>query len=146
MRKKSYRKPVLETTPAKSGAARTAPVNDALGHAAGDELLKAVAVRIRREVRESDTVARIGGDEFTVILHEIVRREDGETVARKIITALATPFQLGSQRQSVDIGTSIGIGLSGGCPGCGGARQSGGRCDVQSQAAGQQICFLRGVG
>jgi diguanylate cyclase (GGDEF)-like protein len=111
MRKKSYRKPVLETTPAKSGAARTAPVNDALGHAAGDELLKAVAVRIRREVRESDTVARIGGDEFTVILHEIVRREDGETVARKIITALATPFQLGSQRQSVDIGTSIGIAV-----------------------------------
>jgi diguanylate cyclase (GGDEF)-like protein len=87
------------------------PVNDALGHAAGDELLKAVAMRIRREVRESDTVARVGGDEFTVILHDIVRREDAETVARKIITALATPFQLDSQRQSVDIGTSIGIAV-----------------------------------
>jgi len=62
-------------------------------------------------VRESDTVARVGGDEFTVILSEITRREDAETVARKIIAALAAPFQLGSQKQSVDIGTSIGIAV-----------------------------------
>jgi diguanylate cyclase (GGDEF)-like protein/PAS domain S-box-containing protein len=87
------------------------PVNDALGHAAGDELLKAVATRIRHQVRESDTVARVGGDEFTVILPDIARREEAETVARKIIAALATPFQLGSQKQSVDIGTSIGIAV-----------------------------------
>jgi diguanylate cyclase (GGDEF)-like protein len=87
------------------------PVNDALGHAAGDELLKAVATRIRRQVRESDTVARVGGDEFTVILHDIVRREDAETVARKIVAALAMSFQLGDQKHSVDIGTSIGIAV-----------------------------------
>jgi diguanylate cyclase (GGDEF)-like protein/PAS domain S-box-containing protein len=87
------------------------PVNDALGHAAGDELLKAVATRIRREVRESDTVARVGGDEFIVILPDIDSREDAESVARKIIAALAAPFQLGSQKQSVDIGTSIGIAV-----------------------------------
>ncbi len=62
-------------------------------------------------MRESDTVARVGGDEFTVILSEITRREDAETVARKIIAALAAPFQLGSQKQSVDIGTSIGIAV-----------------------------------
>ena len=85
------------------------PVNDTLGHDAGDELLKDVAERIRREVRESDTVARVGGDEFTVILPDIARREDAETVARKIIAALAAPFQLGIQKQSVEIGTSIGI-------------------------------------
>ena len=87
------------------------PVNDGMGHAAGDELLKAVATRIRLQVRESDTVARVGGDEFTVILHDIIRREDAETVARKIIAALASPFQLGSQKQGVDIGASIGIAL-----------------------------------
>jgi diguanylate cyclase (GGDEF)-like protein/PAS domain S-box-containing protein len=87
------------------------PVNDALGHAAGDELLKAVATRIRRQLRDSDTVARVGGDEFIVILPDIRKREDAESVARKIIAALATPFQLGSQKQSVDIGTSIGIAV-----------------------------------
>jgi diguanylate cyclase (GGDEF)-like protein/PAS domain S-box-containing protein len=87
------------------------PVNDSLGHAAGDELLQAVTARIRHQVRESDTVARVGGDEFAVILPDIARREEAETVARKIIAVLATPFQLGSQAQSVDIGTSIGIAL-----------------------------------
>jgi diguanylate cyclase (GGDEF)-like protein/PAS domain S-box-containing protein len=87
------------------------PVNDALGHAAGDELLKAVATRIRHQVRESDTVARIGGDEFVVILPDIHKREDAESVARKIVAALAGPFQLGSQKQSVAIGASVGIAV-----------------------------------
>jgi diguanylate cyclase (GGDEF)-like protein len=87
------------------------PVNDTLGHAAGDELLKAVGARIRHQVRESDTVARVGGDEFTVILPDITRREEAETVARKIIAALVAPFQIGNQKQSVAIGTSIGIAV-----------------------------------
>jgi diguanylate cyclase (GGDEF)-like protein/PAS domain S-box-containing protein len=86
-------------------------VNDTLGHTAGDELLQSAAARIRRQVCESDTVARVGGDEFIVILPDIAGREEAETVARKIIAALATPFQLGSQQQSVDTGTSIGIAL-----------------------------------
>ena len=87
------------------------PVNDTLGHTAGDELLKSAAERIRRQVRESDTVARVGGDEFSVILPDIARREEAETVARKIIAAVAAPFQLGSQGQCIAIGTSIGIAL-----------------------------------
>ena len=87
------------------------PVNDTMGHSAGDELLKGVAERLQRQVRESDTVARIGGDEFTVILPDIARREEAETVANKIVAALGTPFQLGSSKQSLEIGTSIGIAL-----------------------------------
>ena len=86
-------------------------VNDALGHAAGDELLQAVATRIRQQVRESDTVARIGGDEFTAILPNLARPEEAELVARKIIAAVAAPFQLCSQQHTVTIGTSIGIAL-----------------------------------
>ena len=90
---------------------RFKPVNDTLGHIAGDELLQAVAARIRNQVRESDTVARVGGDEFTVILPDIARREEVETVAKKIVAALAAPFPLESQEQSVEIGASIGIAL-----------------------------------
>ena len=90
---------------------RFKPVNDALGHAAGDELLKAVATRIRCQVRESDTVARVGGDEFIVMLRDIARRGDADTVARKIIAALTAPFQLGSQKQNVDVGASVGISV-----------------------------------
>ena len=87
------------------------PVNDTLGHTAGDELLKGVAARIRGQVRESDTVARVGGDEFTVILSDIARREDADRVARKIVAALGAPFRLGSESRRVEIGTSIGIAI-----------------------------------
>jgi len=90
---------------------RFKPVNDTLGHTAGDELLQAVAARIRQQVRESDTVARVGGDEFAVILPELARREEAETVAKKIIAAVAAPFQIGDKKQCVNIGTSIGIAL-----------------------------------
>jgi len=90
---------------------RFKPVNDALGHSAGDEILKSAAERIRHQVRESDTVARVGGDEFAVILRDFARREDVETVARKIIAAIAAPFQPAGQGQSIEIGISIGIAL-----------------------------------
>ena len=86
-------------------------VNDVLGHAVGDELLQAAAARIRQQVRESDTVARIGGDEFTVILPSITRREEAQVVARKIIAAIGAPFHFGSQKQGVDIGASVGIAI-----------------------------------
>ncbi len=86
-------------------------VNDTLGHDAGDELLKSVAERIRRAVRGSDTVARLAGDEFVVILPKIASREDAAEVARKVIDALSARFHLGSRKQEVGIGTSIGIAI-----------------------------------
>lgn len=86
-------------------------VNDSHGHGAGDELLKSAADRIRQQVRESDTVARIGGDEFAVILRDITSRETVAGVAEKIINALTTSFHLTSRNQHVDIGVSIGIGI-----------------------------------
>ena len=90
---------------------RFKPVNDSLGHAVGDELLQAVAARIRHQVRESDTVARVGGDEFTVILPDITGSKEAETVSTKIVDAFAAPFQLASHKQEIRIGASIGIAL-----------------------------------
>jgi diguanylate cyclase (GGDEF)-like protein/PAS domain S-box-containing protein len=87
------------------------PVNDTLGHSVGDELLKGVAERIRLLVRESDTVARIGGDEFAVILLDINKRANADVVAKKIIAALSAPFQLGPRNLGVKIGSSIGIAV-----------------------------------
>jgi diguanylate cyclase (GGDEF)-like protein len=87
------------------------PVNDLHGHQAGDELLKAVAARLRKQVRDSDTVARIGGDEFAVILSDITTREEVQAVAGKIAAALALPFPLGERRVDALVGASIGIAL-----------------------------------
>lgn len=64
-------------------------INDTLGHAVGDQLLKHVAERLRAAVRAVDTVSRLGGDEFVIVLHEIDRIDDATLVAEKMITALA---------------------------------------------------------
>ncbi len=84
-------------------------VNDTLGHAVGDMLLKDAARRISACVRESDTVARLGGDEFTVVLSEISDSSHVDDVAQKIIRKLAEPFHLGSE--VVYVSASIGITL-----------------------------------
>lgn len=82
-------------------------VNDACGHDAGDQLLKAVADRFRSCVREVDTVARMGGDEFAMILEGVSGQQDIVTVAQRIIQAIREPFLIDGQPQSV--GVSIGI-------------------------------------
>ena len=69
-------------------------INDTLGHAIGDELLIEVARRLRMQVRDSDTVARIGGDEFVVVLPSLKSRDDAEMIAEKIRAALAAPYHL----------------------------------------------------
>jgi len=84
-------------------------VNDSLGHAGGDELLRSVAKRLLSCVRGSDTVSRQGGDEFAVLLPEIAHAEDAATCAAKILLALNEPYIIGSR--TVHIGTSIGISL-----------------------------------
>ncbi|MDD3450156.1 MAG: GGDEF domain-containing protein, partial [Gammaproteobacteria bacterium] len=84
-------------------------INDTLGHAVGDSLLKEVAARLSGCVRESDTVARLGGDEFTLILTGLQRPDDAVLVARKILAAMAAPFHLGDEARQVT--TSIGIAL-----------------------------------
>lgn len=84
-------------------------VNDTLGHDAGDHLLKLVSERMRGAIRNNDTVARQGGDEFMVLLRDIHSTEDAALVAGHIIKQLQSPFMLGAQE--VHIGTSIGIAL-----------------------------------
>lgn len=82
-------------------------VNDRLGHAVGDALLRQAAERIVASVRESDTVARLGGDEFTVILEGGKRVEDAGQVATKILRRLATPYRVGGEE--IVITSSMGI-------------------------------------
>jgi diguanylate cyclase (GGDEF)-like protein len=84
-------------------------VNDTLGHHVGDLLLKRVGTVFSDRVRKSDTVARTGGDEFSVILDDPISREDAERVGISLIEMLAEPFELGSQ--TLHIGASIGIAL-----------------------------------
>lgn len=84
-------------------------VNDTLGHMHGDELLKMVATRLKNCLRKGDTLARIGGDEFTLLLPEIDSREDAATTANKILKELNRPFLLDGHE--VYISASIGISL-----------------------------------
>jgi diguanylate cyclase (GGDEF)-like protein len=85
------------------------PINDTLGHDAGDKLLQEVAKRMLACVRDSDTVARMGGDEFTVILCNLRPPLSSEHVAKKIIDAIALPFALNGKECSIT--ASIGISL-----------------------------------
>lgn len=84
-------------------------VNDTLGHDAGDDLLREVASRLEATLRESDTVARMGGDEFMILLPEVESEDQAAAVARKVLEALQAPVPLlGEQFQiTVSIGVSI---------------------------------------
>lgn len=85
-------------------------INDSMGHAAGDSLLRAAGARLRQVVRGNDSVARLGGDEFTVVLEDIAGTADAEAVAAKIIAAFEEPLEL-DNGQEVVISPSIGISL-----------------------------------
>jgi len=84
-------------------------INDTLGHGAGDTLLKQVSERFRGATRESDTAARIGGDEFNMILADISRIEDVSDIAVKIVASLRKPIVIGGHELHVT--TSVGISI-----------------------------------
>jgi len=84
-------------------------VNDSYGHHAGDAVIKEVAIRLGHAMRETDTIARFGGDEFTILLSEAGRHEGVEIAAQKIIDTIAEPIRIGNIEAHVT--TSIGISL-----------------------------------
>lgn len=84
-------------------------INDTLGHDVGDDLLIEVADRLQRQCRQSDTVARIGGDEFVFVLEDVASRQDAALVAKKIMATVTQPICV--KGHELHITTSIGIAL-----------------------------------
>jgi diguanylate cyclase (GGDEF)-like protein/PAS domain S-box-containing protein len=84
-------------------------VNDSLGHEIGDKLLKVVAERMRSSVRDADTISRVGGDEFIVLLGQADTPEDAARVARKIIAALSQPYKI--EEHELLLTASVGISI-----------------------------------
>ena len=84
-------------------------VNDTRGHAAGDELLRQVAARLSAAVRPGDTVARLSGDEFAMILPDLTGRGDAQSVVERVLSSFEDPFRL--EGQDVAIGTSVGVAM-----------------------------------
>ncbi|MCL7939294.1 EAL domain-containing protein [Halomonas sp. ATCH28] len=84
-------------------------VNDALGHAVGDELLVKVSQRLRGHLREDDTLARQGGDEFIVLINAVEEVDDVTRVARRLVESVSAPFEVGGQ--VFRVGCSLGISL-----------------------------------
>jgi diguanylate cyclase (GGDEF)-like protein len=86
-------------------------INDERGHAAGDAVLVAVANRLKRITRESDTAARVGGDEFVVVCEEVTDSEELAALAERIIESVSQPIAL-PDGSEVRVGISVGIGVA----------------------------------
>ena len=84
-------------------------VNDLGGHAAGDRLLREVALRLGQSVREVDTVARLGGDEFVVVQTADVQPEMARALADRLVKTLSEPYDLGVSEALSSISASIGV-------------------------------------
>jgi diguanylate cyclase (GGDEF)-like protein len=84
-------------------------INDSYGHEAGDIMLRSVAQRLRQTLRDSDTVARVGGDEFVVLLNNLNAVENISTIADKLIGAVSFPIKL--DKLQCQVGASIGVSL-----------------------------------
>src|SRR5438128_655397 len=85
-------------------------VNDTLGHPCGDELLCAVAERLRNAVRSSDVVARFGGDEFVILQYPLGHPKEAAVLAERLVAELTAPFQISGHE--VVVGASVGIALA----------------------------------
>ena len=85
------------------------PINDTWGHAVGDQLLRAVAERLTGRLRDADTVGRIGGDEFVILLHQVGDADYAARVADELRLSLAQPFELAGL--TLNISASIGVAL-----------------------------------
>ena len=85
-------------------------INDSLGHAVGDELLRQAAERLRTAIRKEDTVARIGGDEFVILMAEIGDAENAAGIASKVLAAVRVPFVI--EEHELSVSASCGIAIS----------------------------------
>lgn len=85
------------------------PVNDTFGHEAGDRVLVSIAERLRATVRESDTVSRIGGDEFVLVVHEVGCADDAKAIGEKVLAAIREPIEVDGQVCRID--ASVGVSL-----------------------------------
>jgi diguanylate cyclase (GGDEF)-like protein/PAS domain S-box-containing protein len=85
-------------------------INDSLGHDAGDRLLVAVAKRLRLAVRPTDTIARFGGDEFTILCERLQSSEDARILAERVLDLFATPFRVGGREvfETASVGIALG--------------------------------------
>jgi len=84
-------------------------INDTLGHDVGDEVLKVVAKKLKRAMREEDTLARLGGDEFIIIMRDIVQAKDASLLAQKILESVAEPMLI--DENTLSVSSSIGISV-----------------------------------
>jgi diguanylate cyclase (GGDEF)-like protein len=91
-------------------------VNDSKGHAAGDDLLRAVADRLRRAVRPADTVARLGGDEFVIVCEDICGEGDALAVARRLAAVLGQPLDVAGREVVVTASIGAAVGTDGAGP------------------------------
>ncbi|OQY17748.1 MAG: hypothetical protein B6I36_08550 [Desulfobacteraceae bacterium 4572_35.1] len=82
-------------------------INDTYGHAAGDEILKTVAHRLTLSVRESDTVARMSGDEFLAIFHHVTDHNHAKILAQQLLSNICQPISIGNKE--ITIAASIGL-------------------------------------
>jgi diguanylate cyclase (GGDEF)-like protein len=89
-------------------------VNDTLGHAAGDELLRQIAARLRAAVRPGDSVGRLSGDEFAILLPGLESDEDADRLAERVLRCFDQPFRV--EGRDVVMGTSVGVALHRGMP------------------------------
>jgi diguanylate cyclase (GGDEF)-like protein len=88
------------------------PINDTLGHAAGDAVLVEIAQRLRKCLRENDTVARTGGDEFVLLLDGLERAEECDVVMTRLLHDVTQPIRLGADKEALaTVSASIGLTL-----------------------------------